>query len=156
VKAESKRKSAVERFWVKIQKTEDGCWRWLASKDRDGYPLFDEDTRHRGKRIGERKAHRFAYKTFRAPIPEGHELHHKCPHKDCCNPTHLEPKVLLEHLKIHSKSNRMHCPRGHPFNEINTYLYKTSRGHTGRCCRTCRRENMRRYKQEGRSYCLSA
>ena len=34
------RLSPLERFLLKVQVSEDGCWQWLASRDIDGYGKF--------------------------------------------------------------------------------------------------------------------
>jgi hypothetical protein len=42
---------------------------------------------------------------------------------------------------------KTHCPQGHPYNEINTYV--DSNG--GRSCRTCRREWLRKREAKKRA-----
>jgi hypothetical protein len=73
------------RFWSKVHKTE-GCWIWLAFKNRDGYGRFGIST-------GERKyvclAHRFAWIITIGPIPKGMNVLHRCDNPACCHPDHL-------------------------------------------------------------------
>ena len=40
------------------------------------------------------------------------------------------------------RRRRTHCPRGHPFDEANTYRWKTAR-----VCRTCRKANNKAWEQ---------
>lgn len=42
---------------------------------------------------------------------------------------------------------KTHCPKGHPFNEENTYMRKEG----WKQCRTCMRESTRRYKYAKRN-----
>jgi hypothetical protein len=60
-----------------------GCWEWLMARNKAGYGLAGVE--------GEYLAHRVAYKEKFGPVPEGHDLHHKCENKGCVNPEHLEP-----------------------------------------------------------------
>jgi hypothetical protein len=69
-----------------------GCWRWQLFKLR-GYP-----------RSGKGFAHRLMYEHMVGPIPEGHDLHHTRPHRDCINPEHVEPVEHWRHLAKHKRS----------------------------------------------------
>lgn len=64
-----------------ISKT-DGCWKWLASKDRDGYGNFKID----GKVF---RAHRISFELFNGEIPPGKLVCHTCDTPNCVNPDHL-------------------------------------------------------------------
>lgn len=131
-----KGKSALERFDAKWRlDPATGCWVWTAalmfSRGGSAYGVF-----------GQGLAHRFAYKVFRGPIPEGLEIDHLCRRTLCVNPKHLEAVTHAENQKrgnsgkvmaeMHRRKTR--CPQGHPYDEANTYR------HGGRrYCRTCKR-----------------
>lgn len=77
-------KTTMERFEAKfIPEPNSGCWLWTASSfNKQGYGSFWD-----GERI--RSAHRFSYTTFVGPIPNGHEVMHRCDIPSCVNPDHL-------------------------------------------------------------------
>lgn len=101
-------------------------------------------------------AHRHAYELLKGPIPEGMQLDHtchnadpacrddrNCRHRKCVNPDHLD--VVTNRVNIlrgktlpAKQAARTHCPRGHPYTEANTYLYRGKRQ-----CRACRRKEAR-------------
>jgi len=74
-----------ERFWAKVEKSED-CWAWTGAITM-GYGIF----RING---GNQVAHRVSYRWARGPIPEGAEVDHMCFNRACVNPDHLR---LLTH-----------------------------------------------------------
>lgn len=133
---------AIDRFLLKVDKTA-GCWVWTGTVTRKGYGMFWPDG-------GGVPAHRWSYEHYVGPIPEVLQLDHlchtrdrscpggdACPHRRCVNPAHLEPVTAKENQvrSLHDPAVRTHCPQGHPYDEVNTYL--TARGSRG--CRTCRR-----------------
>lgn len=112
------RKSAPDRFWVKVHKTND-CWYWTASLDSAGYGLFRANGRMN-------KAHRYAYELLVAPIPAGLTIDHLCRVRTCVNPDHLEAVTQQENT---ARARKSHCIRGHEFTKENTYW--------SRSCRAC-------------------
>jgi hypothetical protein len=86
---------AVERFWDKVNKTEE-CWLWTKPDKVTGYGYFRADN----KTV---TAHRFSYELLVGPIPEGLVLDHVrsrgCISKACVNPAHLEPVTQQENLR---------------------------------------------------------
>ena len=69
--------SIQSRFWDKVEKT-DGCWRWLASKNKGGYGQLSGYI-----------AHRVSYTIHYGAIPKGMIVCHKCDNPECTNPEHL-------------------------------------------------------------------
>lgn len=140
------KKSSVERFKEKYKVNETtGCWEWQAGKNRKwGYGTF----RVKGYRT--KKAHRFSHEFFKGPIPAGLTIDHLCRNKGCVNPDHLEAVTNRENsLRSDNIAGRnarkTHCPKGHPYDEKNTF--KQFLG--GRGCRACNKEYQRlwaRYK----------
>ena len=117
----------------------------MASRDAAGYGTFGFD----GK---VRKAHRVAYILTFGEIPEGHHILHSCDNPACVNPAHLRPGTRADNMQDalkrgrHFPANLSACKRGHPLDDINTYLTPDGR----RNCRTCRAEAKRAYRARTR------
>lgn len=74
-----------DRFWSKVQKADgDGCWVWIAAKNRLGYGLFGFERKSM-------LAHRVAFVLTYGPIPDGVLLRHRCDNPACVRPDHLLP-----------------------------------------------------------------
>ncbi len=129
-----------ERLAKRYAVNADGCWIWQSGLNPGGYGQF----RFNGRQVG---AHRAAYLMFRGPIAHGLDLDHLCRNRACVNPAHLEPVARSENLRRGEVGqwNRAteRCPKGHPYDEANTY--HDPRGWRG--CRMCRNEAARRYKR---------
>ena len=143
-------------FWAKVDRRSHAeCWPWTGSIGPDGYGRFVAG--------GERLAHRFAYALFFGPVLGGSDVDHMCHnvdttcvgghtclHRRCVNPSHLRaiperanrrlarPGLRGKHLAEHQRA-KTSCPRGHVYDEANTYVDK--RG--SRNCRACAREKAR-------------
>lgn len=64
---------------------------------RKGYGRIN--TREGGRHV-RHWAHKLAFEVLRGePVPKGMELDHKCRHRDCINPGHLEIVTKAENLK---------------------------------------------------------
>jgi len=122
-------------------------WLWLLALDRRGYGVCRKDNKERGTQF----AHCLSYKTFVGPIPLGHEVGHiNCPYHNCISPaclsaiTHQENIAMIPEPCGFAKfwKSKTHCPKGHPYDEANTYKMKYGR----RACRICRREAVRKYR----------
>ena len=148
------KKTADERFWAKVSKTEDGCWLWIGHANYAGYGVFSpvdkkglDGTRERITTL----VHRYCWELIKGPIPEGMCLDHRvCRNKRCCNPDHLVVCTLTENIMQPDgapaiNASKTHCPLGHPYIPENIYL-NTKDGRSKRC-RACTLEQAkRRYK----------
>lgn len=133
---------AEQRFWAKVDRASSGCWNWTDKLDREGYGRLRD-----GGTI--KAAHRFAYELLVGEIATGLVIDHLCRNRACVNPEHLEPVTdqvnILRGVSLSARrAAQTHCKRGHEFTTENTYLWTDRRGRTGRICRTCRREYVRK------------
>lgn len=89
------RKTAEERFWAKVQKT-DTCWLWTGgiSGAGRGYGYFFD-----GERVV--RAHRWSYQQSIGAIPVGLVLDHLCHQTTCVRPEHLEAVTQAENVRRH-------------------------------------------------------
>jgi hypothetical protein len=89
--------------------------------------------------------HRWMYAFVHGPIPEGHVVGHRCDTPPCCNPDHLKAMTELENAadmiakRRNYEQQRTHCPRGHEYNEENTYILPAASGRMARNCKVCAR-----------------
>jgi hypothetical protein len=71
-----------------------GCWNYQGRKNGHGYGMMTVE----GETV---VAHRHYYEQALSPIPDGFQLHHTCHNKACCNPDHLVPLSLQDHMNLH-------------------------------------------------------
>ena len=145
--------SIAERFLKHVKKNgENGCWLWIGFLERSGsgagYGKFQMSTKR------STWAHRAAYELFIGPIPPGcvvdHVLNRECHNRACVNPKHLEAVTQrintlrgLGNSAINAK--KTHCPKGHPYDETNTYVGRIK---NDRKCRICQIEGAKlRYRR---------
>lgn len=134
-------------FWDKvIPEPMTGCWLWLAYLNEDGYAKGRD---HRG--APGRLIHKVLYETINGLVSEGLELDHKCRVRCCVNSDHLEAvthQVNIQRGEGVGQGNaiKTHCPKGHPYDERNTYISKNALGGPARRCRACQREASQRYR----------
>lgn len=141
----------ADRFWSKVEKTEEGCWLWTAAKFSTGYGVFQ-------LRRKAMKAHRVAYGLLVGPVVDGLVLDHachnedtscrggtSCPHRACVNPAHLRAVTQRQNVlasrntEPYRQSHKTHCSQGHEFTEETTR--RDEKGH--RYCVICKRERGR-------------
>lgn len=91
-------------------------------------------------------AHRYAREMLVGPIPEGSKLDHLCRVRHCVRPTHTDPVTQLINVQRgEGHGSEDNCPDGHPYDEVNTYIYNGTRA-----CRICRRRHSNAYKARKR------
>lgn len=88
------RVSEADRFWSKVDRTEDGttCWLWTGHRNDRGYGK----AWFQGQQIF---AHRAALALFGREVPEGFEVDHLCRNRACVKPPHLEVVTHRENVK---------------------------------------------------------
>lgn len=111
------------------------CWLWKASRNGGGYGMACP--RGRGQMYA---AHRVIYELLVGPIPPGLEIDHVCRQRGCVNPSHLRPCTPRENSTAPGAKTKLaiqlattRCPRGHAYDELNTYVWQGQRH-----CRICR------------------
>jgi len=104
------------------------------------------------------KAHRYVYFAHIGPVPRDwaidHECHNRsdcdlrdaCPHRQCCNVSHLIARPQREHARLGRtfaarELASLACKRGHPWTEETTRIENGKRQ-----CRLCDRIRQRRRK----------
>lgn len=125
-----------QRLRRKLRLGPGGCWIYTGARNEKGYGKFAV------ARGVTRLAHVVAYELWVGEIPPGHELHHDCERKMCCNPAHLILLTRAEHSAIHRHE---FCKNGHPLFGENLYEKSGRRG-----CKECRRANWRDYYRRQR------
>lgn len=121
------------------------CIEHSVTTDRRGYGVTSV-TIAKGKYV-QIKAHRFAWEMEHGPIPSGLSVLHICDNPKCINVDHLRVGTRTDNQKDMQRKGRArnkfmdatHCIHGHEFDEVNTYVYTTTRGGRGRQCKTCAR-----------------
>jgi len=133
----------------------DDCWIWTGATNWAGYGLIN-----RGGNVG---VHRYVYEQVVGPIPKGQQIDHlchdpetcdggiACPHRACVNPEHLctasgRDNTLRGNAPTAINARKTHCPKGHSYDEQNTFVNRAGE----RVCRTCRLAHERRYRAEKR------
>lgn len=153
LKAAWERGDTEANFWSKVRRLgPDECWPWLGYVTDDGYGKFVWP--------GGQLAHRFAFEVQNGPLSADHDIDHRChsegqcqavgrscQHRRCMNGAHIRSIEPDEHKRINKPGSRgsargaqqmakTHCPKGHAYDEANTYVDKIGR----RNCRACRRK----------------
>jgi hypothetical protein len=142
-------------FWSKVVEDPSGCWLWTGTTQY-GYGKF-RPARVGGVQQGLVRAHRWAYESMVAEIPDGLALDHLCRRKNCVNPWHLDPvtwgvnNARRPALVGRTVTLSPRCKWGHEFDEENTRIY---RGH--RVCRACEAAKTRAKRARRRLMVISS
>lgn len=135
--------STLERFETKYFVAPDGCWIWLGATTKGGYGVMRYEK-------GNTTAHRVSYQLFVGEIGGGLHVDHLCRQTFCVNPHHLE--AVTPYVNTRRRSDLVtHCPRGHEYNEENTYVWRKGKG-SQRHCKTCRSARMTAWNERIRSF----
>lgn len=107
------------------------CWQWNASVNSKGYGRFNNGIKTTG-------AHRAAYELHNNVSAKGFQVLHHCDNPGCVNTNHLFLGTNSDNMNDkmakgrHHSKRITHCPHGHEYTDVNTYLYRGRRN-----CRTC-------------------
>jgi HNH endonuclease len=94
-------KEAIDRFWLKVNKTSD-CWEWTGSIFENGYGRL-RDNEKRGCFV---RAHRIAWIICNGAIPDNLKILHKCDNPICVRPSHLFLGTQKENLLDMTRKGR--------------------------------------------------
>lgn len=117
------------RFFSKITKLKNGCWKWKGSLTSQGYSQFYFNG-------AMTTGHRFSYRLSRGEIPSDLFLDHLCRNRWCSNPKHLEAVSAKENILRGNgitamNARKTHCNHGHSLSGDNLEVV------TERRCRAC-------------------
>ena len=137
--------------WDYIIDPVTGCHEWQRSKNSRGYGQFWIKGKHFF-------AHRFYYEQKYGPIPKGLNGCHTCDNPGCCNADHVFPGTQKDNMADAAQKGRMqrrnaaktHCPRGHAYDEANTYHSKNGIHRVCKACRAERARDLRAREREAR------
>jgi hypothetical protein len=95
----------IASFWLKVKKSPNGCWEWMASFTKNGYGRFQINPRTY-------KAHRISYLITHGHLPDDLCICHKCDNKKCVNPSHLFLGTSKENTQDMISKGRLNRSRG--------------------------------------------
>lgn len=130
----------VSRVKARCIIDEKGCWLWQGNQNLKGYG----QTQWRGKTT---MVHRRMYEIANGVKLQGGHVCHRCDVRHCCNPDHMwfgdahENQMDSARKGRHRCVRATHCPKGHPYDEKNTYIKP---GGGARGCKACARDRNRR------------
>ncbi len=127
------RTAAITRLLPRLIKPtgEDGCWVFQGAKD-NGYGVIQL-----GLGLGTKQTHVVMWEHANGLRPTGHDVHHRCRNRACCNPEHLELVEHASHARHHAPAPKTHCRKGHALVPDNTYSSASPWGRPKITCRLC-------------------
>lgn len=144
----------VLRILSKCKVDEKGCWIWQGGTTLNGYGQTNYRTPDNWRRNRASIVHRDMYR-----IVSGKELTkweyvcHHCDVKLCCNPAHLWLGSPTDNSRDevskgrHPEQKVTQCPKGHPYDEVNTYVSPSG----SRSCKECNRARCREAWRNGKA-----
>ena len=115
------------------------CWWWTCARTNKGYGEIQVEHRHF-------MAHRlsiWAFKDKEEVLKSSKPVCHNCDNPACVNPSHLrldtQRENVLDSIRRgrHGCSGKTCCKYGHPYNEKNTVIKKSTSGGITHKCRIC-------------------
>lgn len=99
-------------------KENNGCWEFTSFICVNGYGICGSQRIF--DLIGERRAHRIAYKLTRGSIPKGLHICHKCDNRKCIHPDHLFAGTQLDNMLDCKRKGRKARLKGeeNPFSRL--------------------------------------
>lgn len=123
---------------VRVSASDGECWIWTGPLNTKGYGRVSSDDRAPSGRLRQVGAHRATFEFFVRPLSGSERLDHLCRRHACVRPSHLEP--VSDAVNLHrgdtaasANARKTHCPRGHNYDDDNTYITKNG----ARDCRRC-------------------
>lgn len=115
------------------------CWLWTGTggNDTDRRPqcTIPPSLRHGLTKYAKTTpVTRMLFIYFDGDIDPALEVDHLCFNVLCVNPAHLELVTRAEN-KRRRAARITHCPQGHEYNKVNTYMYREHR-----YCKACQRD----------------
>lgn len=92
--------------------TDEDCWEWTGSRDKDGYGKFN--VRGANGKWTWARAHRVFWLLFKGEIPEGKIVCHSCDWPPCVNGSHLflsDWQGNVDDMMAKGRQNHVGCPK---------------------------------------------
>lgn len=128
-----------QRLMARTLVNANGCFVWQGPVSEKGYIMFDHRKWHC-------QAHRNVYRILvNENLVTQEFVCHTCDERRCWNPAHLWLGKPADNSLDMVKKGRCHewsvthCPKGHPYDEENTYWMAAKSGRPARNCKACAR-----------------